>query len=61
MVDFDISTPIDVKKASENLMGPKMFYMMLSKFEDMTFLDLMGKIAKDVEKGDLHSLKEDAH
>jgi hypothetical protein len=54
VMDFDIATPIDVKKAIETLCGnPTMFYTMLSKFEDMTFLDLMGKISKAVENNDM--------
>ena len=41
-MDFDISHPIDVKRAIETLCGnPQMFYMMLEKFENMTFLNLM--------------------
>ena len=50
VMDFDISTPIDVKKATETLCGsPVMFYTMLSKFEDMTFLNMMQEIAKGVD------------
>lgn len=50
-MDFDINTPIDVKRATETLCGsPQMFYMMLSKFEDMTFLDLMNKLAIEYDK-----------
>lgn len=54
VMDFDISTPIDTKKATETLCGsPVMFYNMLSKFEDMTFLHLMKEIANAVDAGDL--------
>lgn len=61
-MDFDISSPIDVKKAIETLCGsPDMFYTMLSKFEDMTFLHLMGEIAKAVDMGDMEKLLHDAH
>jgi HPt (histidine-containing phosphotransfer) domain-containing protein len=61
-MDFDISTPVDVKKATETLCGsPVMFYTMLSKFEDMTFLNLMREIAKAVERGDMEKLMHDAH
>ena len=42
MTDFDVSSPIDEKKATEILCGnSNMFYMMLAKFEEMTFLQLM--------------------
>jgi hypothetical protein len=50
VMDFDIATPIDIKKATETLCGsPVMFYTMLSKFEDMTFLNLMQEIANGVD------------
>jgi len=49
-LDVDISTPIDTKKATENLGGtPKMFYMMLAKFEDMSLLSCMRDIAIAVD------------
>ncbi len=38
-----------------------MFYAMLSKFEDMTFLHLMKEIAKGVDQGDLEKVMQDAH
>ncbi len=61
-MDFDISTPCDVNKATENLCGSlDMFYTMLSKFEDMTFLHLMKEIAKGVDQGDLEKVMHDAH
>ena len=61
-MDFDISTPIDIKKATETLCGsPVMFYNMLSKFEDMTFLNLMQEIANGVDAGDLEKVMHDAH
>lgn len=44
--DIDITHPIDIKKAVETLGGlPKMFYMMLSKFEDMSLMKCMSDIA----------------
>ena len=50
VMDFDITTPIDIKKATETLCGsPVMFYTMLSKFDDMTFLNLMQEIANGVD------------
>lgn len=50
VMDFDIATPIDVKRATETLCGePRMFYMMLGKFEDMTFLNLIGELAKQYD------------
>lgn len=53
VMDFSIETPIDIKRATETLCGnPNMFYMMLSKFEDMTFLNLMQKIADAVDKAE---------
>ena len=62
MMDFDISTPIDVKRATETLCGsPQMFYMMLSKFEDMTFLQLMQKEADAIDAGDHKEIMEHAH
>lgn len=61
-MDFDISSPIDVKRATETLCGnPAMFYMMLSKFEDMTFLSLMKAIADAVDAGDMKLMMENAH
>jgi HPt (histidine-containing phosphotransfer) domain-containing protein len=61
-MDFDVTTPIDVKRATETLCGnPAMFYMMLSKFEDMTFLNLMGLIADAVTAGDMKHMMEHAH
>ena len=61
-MDFDISTPVDIKKATETLCGsPSMFYTMLSKFEDMTFLNLMELIAEDVDNGDMEKYMLDAH
>lgn len=51
--DFDIAQPIDLKTGSANLGGEKLFLMMLSKIESMTFLDLMKKIAIAVENGDM--------
>ena len=45
-LDVDITNPIDYKKAIEDLGGtPKMFYMMLSKFEDMSLHKYMKGIA----------------
>jgi len=38
-----------------------MFYNMLSKFEDMTFLNLMQEIANGVDAGDLEKVMHDAH
>ena len=61
-MDFDISTPIDVKKATETLCGnPSMFYTMLSKFEEMTFLHLMKEIAVGVDTQNLKKVMDDAH
>ena len=61
-MDFDVSTPIDIKKATETLCGsPVMFYTMLSKFEDMTFLNLMQEIANGVDQGDLEKVMHDSH
>lgn len=49
VLDFDVTTPIDIKRATEVLCGSsQMFYMMLGKFEDMTFLHLMKVIADNV-------------
>jgi HPt (histidine-containing phosphotransfer) domain-containing protein len=51
--DIDISNPIDTKKAIETLGGmPRMFYMMLSKFEDMSLLKCMSDIAQAVDSND---------
>jgi hypothetical protein len=51
VMDFDISTPIDIARATETLCGSaQMFYMMLGKFEDMTFLKLMKDMADNVDK-----------
>jgi len=62
VMDFDISTPVDTKKATETLCGSEvMFYTMLSKFEDMTFLHLMQEIANDVDSGDMEKYMHDAH
>ncbi len=59
---FDFSTPIDIKKATETLCGsPFMFYTMLSKFEDMTFLNLMQEIANGIDQGDLEKVMLDSH
>jgi hypothetical protein len=61
-MDFDISTPIDVKKATETLCGSTtMFYTMLSKFEDMTFLKLMQQIAISVDMKNIDKIMDDAH
>lgn len=50
VMDFEIVTPIDIKRATETLCGSsQMFYMMLGKFEDMTFLQLMKLIADHVD------------
>ena len=50
VMDFSIATPIDVARATETLCGsPQMFHMMLGKFEDMTFLQLMKLIADSVD------------
>lgn len=39
VLDVDISTPIDTKKAIEGLGGSaKMYYSMLEKFEDMSLI-----------------------
>ena len=62
VMDFDISTPIDVKRGTETLCGnPAMFYMMLSKFEDMTFMNLMGACADAVDANDMKGLMDNAH
>lgn len=53
MTDFDVSNPIDEKKATEILCGnSNMFYMMLAKFEEMTFLQLMQQIAEAVDEAE---------
>jgi hypothetical protein len=53
---------VDIKKATETLCGsPSMFYTMLSKFEDMTFLNLMELIAEDVDNCDMEKYMLDAH
>ena len=62
VLDIDISTPIDVKKAIEQLGGmPMMFYMMLEKFEDMTLMSEMEKLAKAYDDKDFYWMKEHAH
>jgi len=62
VLDMDVSFPIDVKKATETLGGSSdMFYMMLDKFEDMSLIDSMTRIAKDVEIKDFKEMKNDAH
>ena len=62
VMDFDVTTPIDIKRATETLCGsPAMFYMMLSKFEDMTFLNLMGLIAEAVNANDMSQMMDNAH
>ena len=62
VIDIDISRPIDVKKSIEQLGGsPEMFYMMLEKFEDMSLLECLAKIAKDVNDSDYLNMKNDAH
>ena len=39
VLDVDISTPIDTKKAIEGLGGSqKMYYNMLEKFEDLSLI-----------------------
>jgi hypothetical protein len=61
VVDFDISTPVDIKKATEILCGcPSIFYTMLSKFEEMTFLNRMELIAEDVNNGNMEKYGMDA-
>lgn len=51
VIDADVSQPIDVKKAIEQLGGnPFVFYSMLEKFEDMSLITCMNSIAQDVEK-----------
>lgn len=48
--DFDVTTPVDVKKGIEQLGGnPMLFYMMLEKFEGMNFLNTLQDMATDVE------------
>ena len=62
VIDIDISRPIDVKKAIEQLGGsPEMFYMMLEKFEDMSLLECLTNLAKDVNEQDFLKMKNDAH
>lgn len=42
VLDVDISTPIDTKKAIEGLGGSaRMYYSMLEKFEDMSLIMCM--------------------
>ena len=42
VLDVDISTPIDTKKAIEGLGGSaRMYYCMLDKFEDMSLFQCM--------------------
>ena len=51
VTDFDVSRPIDEKKATEILCGNiNMFYMMLAKFEEMTFMQLMQQIAQAIDE-----------
>jgi hypothetical protein len=51
-----------VKKATETLCGSTtMFYTMLSKFEDMTFLKLMQQIAISVDMKNIDKIMDDAH
>lgn len=53
VTDFDVSSPIDEKKATEILCGnSNMFYMMLAKFEEMTFMQLMQQIADAVNEAE---------
>jgi uncharacterized protein YjgD (DUF1641 family) len=50
VTDFDISLPVDEKEATKILCGnTNMFFTMLGKFEDMTFLELMQKIAEAID------------
>ena len=50
VTDFDVSSPIDQKKATEILCGnSNMFYLMIAKFEDMTFMQMMQLIADAVD------------
>jgi hypothetical protein len=49
VLNIDISTAIDEKKAIEQLgSNPDLFYTMLEKFEDMSLLANMRDIAQDV-------------
>ena len=53
VIDADVSHPIDINKAIEQLGGnPMMFYMMLDKFEDMSLIECMTKLAVDVDNKD---------
>ena len=62
VLDIDISTPIDTKKAIEGLGGdPFMFYTMLAKFEDMSLTKQMQECAKAVDELDYLEMKNAAH
>lgn len=62
VLDIDIQTPIDIKKAIEGLGGePFMFYTMLGKFEDMSLIKQMSECAKAVDDGDYLEMKNAAH
>lgn len=51
VLDIDISTPFDTKKAIEGLGGdPKLYYTMLAKFEDMGLTKYMNDCAQAVEE-----------
>ena len=50
VLDVDISTPIDTKKAIEGLGGSeRMYYGMLEKFEDMSLIQCMNQVKEGVE------------
>lgn len=62
VMDFDVKTPLDTKRGIETMCGnPTFYYRMLAQFEDMTFLNLMGEIAKEVNNGDMFKMMEAAH
>ena len=47
---FNLSAPIDEEMALQTLCGSEqMFYMMLNKFEGMTFLEGMNRLAEAID------------
>lgn len=59
---MDISTPIDTRKAIDNLGGdPNMYYRMLGMFEGMSLFQSLEQVKTGIEELNYQTIKNGAH
>ncbi len=61
MVNLDIATPMDYKEQIKNLGDPRIYFKILSRFEEMSLFQETNELVRYVNEKNYHEIKESVH